>query len=61
MKVLALALALGFTAAPVMAAAKTPVSKGHHAAKHSKVKTKSHVKRANKASHLKSANRNRVN
>jgi hypothetical protein len=57
MKVVALALGLYFAAVPVQAAAK---HKGNHASKHSKVKTKSHVKRA-KASGLKSANRRRVN
>jgi hypothetical protein len=58
MKVVALALALCFAAVPVQAAAK---QKANHVAKHSKLKTKSHVKRANKTPRLKRANRNRVN
>ncbi len=58
MKVVALALALCFAAVPVQAAAK---HKANHASKHGKLKTKSHVKRANKASHLKSANRRNIN
>jgi hypothetical protein len=57
MKVLALALALCFAAVPVQAAVKNKV---HHS-KSAKVKTKSHVKRANKAGRLKRANKNRVN
>jgi len=59
MKVLALALALCFAAAPIQAAPKTKAK--HYSSKSSKMKARSHVKRANKASHLKRANRKKVN
>jgi hypothetical protein len=61
MKVFALALALCFSAASVQAATKTPVTKSHKAfKKNSKIKTRTHVKRANKAGHLKKLNRARA-
>jgi hypothetical protein len=56
MKVLALALALIFAAVPAGAAVKN----SHKAPRAAKVKTRSHVKRANKASHLKRLNRARA-
>jgi hypothetical protein len=61
MKAVAIAFALCFAALAAQAATKTPVNKYHHTVKHSKIKTRSNVKRAPKASSLKKLNRNRVN
>jgi hypothetical protein len=60
MKVLALALALCFAAAPLGAAVKNKQQsyKVHRAAKPAKMKNKSHVKGASK---IKRAKRNKVN
>jgi hypothetical protein len=59
MKVLAIALALCFAAAPVQAAAKKNNTK-IHGAKHAKGKSHSHVKHSTKASKLTKRNRSRA-